>query len=158
MPNKYQLKDGSIYWHKVYYALMPKFMTSHSLPGIGGYNLAYYLIRPHRVFADYYREVKWFIQRGRRGYADCDVWSVDGYLTRIVPQMLETLRKNAIGYPVGSTPKKWDTKLKQMINAFTIARQISDYEYISPQAYKKALKLFRKDFDVLKMYYFSLWD
>ena len=31
----------------------------------------------NHLWRDYYHRVKWFIQRGRRGWADCDVWGLD---------------------------------------------------------------------------------
>jgi len=46
-----------------------------------------------------YREIKWFIQRGRRGYADCDVWSLDDYLDRWMPNALRRLKKTKQGVP-----------------------------------------------------------
>jgi hypothetical protein len=46
-----------------------------------------------------YREIKWFIQRGRRGWADCDVWGLDDYLSRWLPDALRRLKKTKQGVP-----------------------------------------------------------
>jgi len=31
-----------------------------------------------------FKEIKWFWQRGKRGWADCDVWGFQDYLTDII--------------------------------------------------------------------------
>lgn len=36
------------------------------------------------LFADFPYEIKWFIQRGKRGYSDRDLWSFDLYLAKII--------------------------------------------------------------------------
>jgi hypothetical protein len=46
-----------------------------------------------------YREIKWFIQRGRRGWADCDVWSLDNYLNGWLPNALRCLKEQKQGIP-----------------------------------------------------------
>lgn len=45
------------------------------------------------------REVRWFIQRGRRGWSDRDMWSMDEYVARVNVEMLARLREIAHGYP-----------------------------------------------------------
>lgn len=45
------------------------------------------------------REIKYLFQRMTRGWADSDVWSMDSYLSRVVPEMLEYLKKNHNGLP-----------------------------------------------------------
>jgi len=42
-----------------------------------------------RRLLDFYYEIKQFVQRGRRGWADSDVWSVDHYVASILIQMLK---------------------------------------------------------------------
>lgn len=46
-------------------------------------------------------------QRSWRGWADCDVWDVDAYITRIASQMLSRLAETTHGWP-GST-SAWPT-------------------------------------------------
>ncbi len=36
-------------------------------------------------------EIKWFIQRGKRGYADCDWWSLDTYICQVMIDAMEDL-------------------------------------------------------------------
>ena len=51
------------------------------------------------IFRTLYCEIKWFLQRGRRGWADRDTWSMDSYLERVIPGMLIRLANAAHGYP-----------------------------------------------------------
>lgn len=157
LAKRYLLKDGSIYWHKLYFDIVPKWMTKYS-PPFGAYNYAHYLYQPHKYFGELYDEVRYFIQRGQRGFSDRDVWSIDYYMCSWMPQALEQLRRTKHGTPIGLTPKQWDSKLDRMINAFKIARKIQDFEYIKKEEYQVALKQFRKDFNVINTYFFNLWD
>ena len=40
----------------------------------------------------FFRCIKWSRQRVHRGYADCDIWAMDSYLQRLIPDMLQTLK------------------------------------------------------------------
>lgn len=84
------------------------------------------------------RKAKWFYQRGKRGWADCDVWSFDDYLARVIADGLEHLAKTTHGYPANFSFKnrldgmtrlvsvdekdhqleKWCSKLLSMAGAF----------------------------------------
>lgn len=50
------------------------------------------------------REVKYFCQRGYRGYSDRDVWSVDWFLAQILPKMLLQLKNTKHGTPMQCFP------------------------------------------------------
>jgi hypothetical protein len=94
---------------------------------------------------DAYRETKWFIQRGKRGYADCDVWSFDHYLTDVFIGGIKQLKKNKHGYPITVVDEKylgedghptdegdrinaenWDNILQTIINTFETASKIEN--------------------------------
>ena len=45
------------------------------------------------------RFLKWRYQRAMRGYSDCDVWNMDSYLYKILPNMLNQLADTTSGYP-----------------------------------------------------------
>lgn len=154
---KYKLKDGSIYWHRLYFDIVLQWMTKYS-PPLGSYNYAAYLYQPHKYFGDLYDRVKWFIQRGYRGYSDRDTWSIDWYLCDWMPRALETLKNRKIGHPVGLTRRSWNVRLDRMINAFHIARKIQNANYKTQVEVQQALKQFRKDFNLVKIHFFSLWD
>jgi len=74
----------------------------------------------------YCRYVKWFCQRGYRGYADCDHWSADSYLEEVMIGVLTDLRKYGHGYPDDLTPEKWDEILGEIIDGLKAAQDIKD--------------------------------
>jgi hypothetical protein len=154
---RYILKDGSIYWHRLYYDMMPRFLTQNS-PPLGSYNYACYLYQPHKYVIELFDHIKWFVQRGCRGYSDRDAWSIDWYLCEWMPQALADLKRNTHGRPIGMSRKEWDAKLDRMIRAFRTARDIQDYRPGTKEEMQAAIRQFRRDFDVFKNYYFSLWD
>lgn len=54
-----------------------------------------------------YRKARWFIQRGRRGWADCDVWSFDWYITKVMSQGIARLADVDHGWP--GEGSRWPT-------------------------------------------------
>jgi hypothetical protein len=83
------------------------------------------------------REAKWALQRAKRGWADCDTWSLDWYLAGWLPDALRHLKKNKHGIPAAvfktedcdedSNPSdegmkageaRWDAIMDQMIAGF----------------------------------------
>lgn len=48
---------------------------------------------------DFPSKIKWFVQRGHRGWADSDAWSACYYLARLNIQMIERLKTNLHGFP-----------------------------------------------------------
>ena len=128
------------------------------------------------------RRIKWFFQRGKRGWADCDTWGVDYHLAKIVPEMLRHLQENAHGYPgygAASTPGKWYDLLEEMIEGWEAAKRICDDEYVDkvqPNWFENGEKLTKKTFDkchemqqedqklfekkmkIFTKWFFHLWD
>lgn len=48
----------------------------------------------------YFYYVKYKIQRAQRGWADCDVWSLDNYLSQWLPDALRHLKETKHGIPM----------------------------------------------------------
>lgn len=48
---------------------------------------------------NYWMEVKYFWQRGTRGWADCDLWSFDSYICEVSTPALQHLKENKYGVP-----------------------------------------------------------
>lgn len=80
-------------------------------------------------------ELKTFIQRGKRGYGDSDVWGFCDYLTNVILGGLKQLRKNKCGYPATLNPKtdtydydekRWERILDNMIYTFETSKKILD--------------------------------
>ena len=113
------------------------------------------------------RKIKWFIQRGIRGWADSDTWDFHCYLADIITGGTKYLLENQHGYPGSLTEKEWDQKLKEMIWAFEYYRDYSDIWYqdvcrvdstqadknkeINEKRAKEGLKIFIEHFR-------DLWD
>lgn len=79
------------------------------------------------------RNTKYFIQRGKRGWSEEDVWGMHHYLTDVLIGMLTEYRRVKHGYPSpldGRTGdyeddmEKWDNILGEMIEGFTILRKV----------------------------------
>ncbi len=69
---------------------------------------------------DYWRRrtFKYFFQRGRRGWADNDVWNLDSYLAKVIYESLDNLANNLSGHPLNYTNELWEKKLKEVSQAF----------------------------------------
>lgn len=105
------------------------------------------------------KEIKWFIQRGYRGWSDQDAWDVHGHIANIMPQMLRQMKENSYGCPVAMyedvnkyeysedeqevAAKKWNSILDTIIRAFEIEDGIASSEILDlgPRPTKK-----QKDF------------
>lgn len=48
---------------------------------------------------NYINAVKYFVQRGWRGYADCDHWDMDSYMESVLIELVKDLREHAHGFP-----------------------------------------------------------
>lgn len=99
-----------------------------------------------------YREIVWFVQRGRRGWADRDIWSLDHYLSSWMPDALRKLKKDKQGVPssvfepedcipegdwqgnpseegMERASARWDAIIDKMIAAFEADRNINSGLY-----------------------------
>ena len=115
------------------------------------------------------RRFKWTIQRGLRGYADCDVWNMSDYLISIILPMLKQLKKVKRGYPCNHYKGKchckqnWDKALKEMIEGWEAAERLEADNY--PRDIKlwrserlKDERIFRHKMRPFAKYFFALWD
>ena len=127
----------------------------------GTYSWQCYLKHPWRYIADLWRDLKAFVQRGRRGYADCDVWNLDDYLQAWLPAALRKLASDNCGYPVAfeENPDDWEKALLQMADGFDSLYKLNEEMPVpdSPierellEKWERGSKLFIKHFG-------SLWD
>ena len=104
----------------------------------------------------YWYFVKYKIQRANRGWADCDVWGLDNYLSEWLPDALKRLKKTKHGTPIRMFPenpeyikedgnptetahdiaeKKWDETLDKMIAGFEAYNRMQG----SPSSYEPEL-------------------
>lgn len=62
-------------------------------------NIYYAIKRFFDRISDIPRELKWFYQRGKKGYSDRDCWSFDNYLAEVIAGGLKELAKHSHGCP-----------------------------------------------------------
>ena len=104
------------------------------------------------------KEIKWFIQRGKRGYSDRDCWSFDTYLAGVISGGLTKLNENHnLRYDIKSN--KWvfnGEPYKQIIEGFTAYHKkeqpcgAKEYKNLQRKL-NESLKLFSKHFE-------EFWD
>ncbi len=102
---------------------------------------------------NFFNNIGWFIQRGRRGWADCDVWWLNTHLAGIIVGALTRQRRYGRSYPgcVGArTEEEWDDILDRMMRGFAKVADDYDEAFESPE-YKDAMELFAEWFP-------ALWD
>jgi hypothetical protein len=104
----------------------------------------------------YYR-MKYFIQRGKRGYSNRDLWGFDNYLSTMLPTALRQLADVAHGYPSedGMTFEKWQEMIRKMADGF---EAMSFDVGISQEEYEERKKKFREGMELFIEYYENLWD
>jgi len=120
------------------------------------------------------KKIKWFIQRGKRGYADCDIWDFSDYLTDIIIAGLKILKENQHGCPsqfwdkeaVNNECHKWQEILEKMIQGFEAYKQVNDWRFIvgkfEQKIDKKRLELLEEKYNrgmkLFARFFAHLWD
>lgn len=144
-----------------------------------GSDLKYRIMRGWDGFKSIPREIKFFWQRGTRGWADNDVWSIDGWLLDILPDMIRQLSYNKHGCPEefydahcrGDECHLWREFLQDMANKLESGKKAEDLDY-SPfmkengeydreafqVEYDRLMKEWEQGMDWFKKYFFNLWD
>lgn len=96
-----------------------------------------------------YNDFRWFIQRGRRGYADCDLWSFDTYLADVISKGVIHLRDTTHGYPMDLSEDKWTEILTTISEGFS--QDKFSHNGFDNEKFDKSMELFVK-------YFHNLWD
>lgn len=114
---------------------------------------------------DFFRGIKWFIQRGRRGYSDRDLWGFSSYLSEMLVQALTQLNETKMGYPADiKTSGQWTDIIDEMIEGF---RAVKDNEEIfftdkTNQQIEEEIAENNRRIDrgmyYFKKYFQNLWD
>lgn len=74
-----------------------------------------------------FRWIKWWYQRAKRGYADCDVWSIDYYLNSFLPRMLRQLKDETHGHPSSVKGfKTWQGILEKIALGFEASQRLAN--------------------------------
>ena len=114
---------------------------------------------------DIFRSIKWAYQRITRKWDDTAVWSVDWYLTEILPPMLKKLKDTKQGVPGNCydlDPKsdsgidesmagdktaieRWNFILDDIIYTFETARKIQELDWLYTPTEKFTYEKYNKD-------------
>jgi hypothetical protein len=162
------------HWHSLYYDhLVPQYLKDHCFPW-GSYNMAHDIIKPWEYVGDLYRQLKWFYQRGKRGYAENSVWSIDWYLCSWMGNALRELAENVHGVPgmdvgrhdpLSQNPNDWEfltldewrATILYIAETFDLGHKIQDYD-VPGEGMEAAMKRFQHGMRMFTEYFFNLWD
>jgi hypothetical protein len=109
------------------------------------------------------KQIRYFIQRGKRGYSDCDLWGFDCYLSSVISKGLRQLSNQKESYPVFlKSVKQWGKILNKIADGIEAPNKsnedidlpFEEWKSNLENSYKKqqkALKLFSK-------YFNNFWD
>lgn len=107
------------------------------------------------------RNCKFAYQRVTRGYADCDIWDFDSYLSELIINGSKHLADTTHSYPVKlandeviNDYQKWQEYLYKMASHFEKVNEL-EWEFAN---YEEIEKEFTEGMNMLKNSYFSLWD
>ncbi len=123
-------------------------------------------------------------QRITRGWADCDTWSIDWWMSDIAADSIEYLKKVKHGIPCNLTEEEWDKILSEIIDGFRAYHRSDNipeefvkeldtstgifadlgfkdrkYDWDAIKKYQESeYAKFKHALDLLKDWYPSLWD
>jgi hypothetical protein len=103
-----------------------------------GYGLKYCITHPHEVIMHKIRDIHCAWQRATKGYCYRDIWSIDYWFLKTIPNMIDSLKKVHHGYPNGLSDEEWCEILSKISRSFRNADdECTDYvnpykdEYLS---------------------------
>ena len=136
-----------------------------------------------RFYEETPRKIKWFIQRGKRGYADCDTWDLHDYLSEVIYKSVHHLKENIHGGPNNLTEGQWIDILNEISYGFKLAKKMAEGEFVLIRDNKERKKVqkfldeinskcksnercmtykeiiaYNRGWELFKKYFHNLWD
>lgn len=128
-----------------------------------------------------FTKIKWFIQRGIQGYADCDTWGLDEYFSQLIARAIRHQIKISHGYPSSlKSHKKWVKILTEIAEGFEEYKEFQSAHYVwkeiprdeqknaqlkgakrlevDQERINRAHKKVQKALTLFKRYFYNLWD
>jgi hypothetical protein len=163
-------------------ALMKKnknFMDDLFPRGICNYNPTYALLHPWKISEYYWQELIYAWERVTKGYDRRVIWSIDWYLSEMIPKWVMELKKTSYGIPSemfedsdwdndkceyipgaeDRAVKKWHDILDQIALGFECHNLINKESlWIQSVGYSELNAEFEKGFDLFKKHFGSFWD
>jgi hypothetical protein len=158
--------------HPIFYWIDHSFFKEN---GLIGYAPHYVLTHPQLIIEEVLNQTKWAWQRVYRGWDDRVVWSIDDYLSKMIPQWIKQLKEVKHGIPIEMfdsedwdeekstyiqnaeerAEKKWDNILDQIIDGFEAYEKMKEkYVYEDLELKNK----FENGFNLFMKYFSGLWD
>lgn len=111
-----------------------------------------------------YYDVKYFTQRGRRGFSDRDLWNINDHLIMLIPSMIRAWQKKGLmGHPADLTEGQWSGILNEIAGGFEYYMRVENLLYDGDtdqyiKDYAKAIKGVNKSFKLITKHWGGLWD
>lgn len=102
--------------------------------------------------------IRW--QRSKKGYSYFDLWGFDHYHAKVMVNALGELKENLHGHPGELEFEQWKEIIEEIRDGFRAAGDIIDLNFdVADKEARKALEAkFESGMDLLKKWYFGLWD
>ena len=84
-----------------------------------------------KIFRKIYYNIKYFIQRGKKGYSNFDLMDMDNYLLELIPNMLKDFKNRKDGFPMHLNENEWNNILDEIISCFEKANP-STTDFVNP--------------------------
>jgi len=105
-----------------------------------------------------YRQLRDFIQRGRRGWANTDVINLFDYHLHVLHAMMESYQKNKTGYPGNTTWEEYESVIGEILNGLNAMKALSsDDPNQSAEDQDKLLEDFKAGMKLFTEHYLSFW-
>ncbi len=127
---------------------------------------------------DIKHEIRWFFQRGRKGYSDRDLWELDTWFATTFSRMLMEFSEKTDSYPPGFGAPDQDKYIDKSVSSQAIALDEDGDKYLLAWkfAVKEAAEQFAssvdysyktpteelkenrdKAFEFIRKYFYNLW-
>lgn len=99
----------------------------------------------------YWKTIKYFCQRGYKGYADCDHWDADSYMESVMLGVITDLKNKPCGFPSNLSDyplweetsedkpdtgsDKWDSILNEIVEGLEAARELRMEDTLPEEVY-----------------------
>lgn len=104
-------------------------------------------------------EIKWFFNRGKKGYADIDMWNFDEYIARLIKENCFILAEEHHGYPNSLTDDKWKQILLDISFGFGSYLEMRSGIYETKDAeFKRLKKEYKNGLKLFSEYHQYIWD
>ena len=106
-----------------------------------------------------FKKIKWFFQRGMRGYSDYDLWDLHSYLAEFLVEALTDMKRKYVNngiYPFEVDDEyEWLKLLDEMIRGFQAIKEIDETDDL--EKIEKLAKIAEKGLKTFSTYFRDLW-